>query len=812
MFLRTFGILCLFSTMSMADVVINEVLYHAPDDLDRLEFIEVTNTGPEPVDVAGWKLSGEISFAFPAGSTLEPGAFAVVAKDGDVLKEFYGVDAIGEFAKSLSNRGGELTLSDAQGQVVEKVVYKDRAPWPLAADGYSASIERICATGPADIAVNWAPSKLSGDYDKKPSGSPGAINSSAADHVPPVIESVDWQPQQLQVGEVLTVTVQPADADSIESAEVRWRRAAPGSLGDEGTATMQRQGHKFVAKLPAAAEPNRLLRFRIVAKDHSGGLVEFPHSNEVRPAFTVYVADDLKADTIPLVQFFFVGKTEFEAAERYRAAQSQPPRRDRFRGGFGPPRGFRGPPPGLPRQSVPRDDSPERAVDDNEGNGREDRPSIERALERGGFGRDLRRGGFGGRRFRGPPGRFEGFPPTPLLPQGAAALIYTDPLTGDSEVFDFINIVQRKSGWKARFHKDRRLLGMSTVNFLYEPNERTTLNEALSYQLYKLAGNDSYQHGFMRVSMNGEPAGYHLYFEQPNGNFFRRHNINDGGDLYKLIWMGTAEMSPRVPDSERTNRPDITGRYEKKSNRHHGHQDLVAVIEALENARGDDATWQLIEKRFEVEQVLNYFAVNSLVSHWDGFFNNYFVYFDRQGTGKWSLYPWDQDSTWSQRGGPSDELYEMPLFFGAEGATPDGIVELTEEERADRRSRRVLGPPGFGRGFGFGGRGRERGFGWWRPPGDFSGPLLANPTFYARFQERLNEITTTVFTAENFGPRIDKLGMLEPEVRLRARLRNEDEDSAVAELNQTIAALHTHLVKRRAFVRSKLEQDTDERF
>jgi len=36
--------------------------------------------------------------------------------------------------------------------------------------------------------------------------------------------------------------------------------------------------------------------------------------------------------------------------------------------------------------------------------------------------------------------------------------------------------------------------------------------------------------------------------------------------------------------------------------------------------------------------VVNYFAVNTVLSHWDGFFNNYFAYNDRAGTGKRTKY------------------------------------------------------------------------------------------------------------------------------------------------------------------------------
>ncbi len=733
---------------AVAGVVINEIFYNAPDELKELEYIELQNTSDQAVDVSGWKLSGEIKFKFPAESTLKPGQIIVLAKDARALREFYKVDAHGEFKKSLSNSGGRLTLKNADGIVVESMTYGDKAPWPIAADGYSASIERISVTGSASDPANWAPSKLSDNYDKTPSGTPGARNSVAAKAVPPRIDSVEWNPKQIRPGQTLEVKVKLSKPDSLESAEVRYRHAGPGDEGKEQALPLTQKGDALIASIPAGKVADRLLRFRVIAKSKSGGVGYSPHPNEVRPAFTVYVSPKITSASIPIAHLIFVGKKESEAAEQYRKSQSEPARRDPFGGGF-------------------------------------------------------RRGGFRPRRdFRRPRGRggFRGFwdrsPATPLLPQGKAALIYTAPKTGETKVFDFINVVQRKSGWKIRLHKDRLLDGMKSINVVYESDERTVLNETLAYQLYELAGNKTCKHGFTRVMINGSPAGYHFYFEQPNGTFFRRNRIDNDGDLYKLIWMGNAKASPRVPQKEQTTRSDIVGRYEKKTNRHHGHQDLVAVIEALESAKSDEETWRLINKHFDVEQVINYFAVNSLISHWDGFFNNFFAYYDRKGTGKWTLYPWDQDSTWSQRGGRAEELYEMPLFFGAEGATPKGIVKPSSNER-ERSRGRFGGFPGFG--------GPGRGISWWRNGGDFSRPMLANPTFYKRFKARLDELTTKVFNEKSFGPRIDALKSLEPEIRLRAKLRKVESEKALAEFHQTLAGLHKHLSKRRAFVRGKLK-------
>lgn len=759
-------VLCLTTSLH-AEVVINEIFYHSPNDLDDLEFVELANTANDDFDVSGWSLKGEITFSFADGASIPANGYVVVAKDGKLLREFYDIEPVGEYKKRLSNSGGKISLQDGDGNEIDVVSYKDSAPWPIAADGYSASLERISLQATSE-AANWAPSKLSDDYDTKPSGTPGSKNSVAKESLGPVVSNVEFDSKRCSPGTQLEVAVKFADADSVGDAFINYQHVAAGNVGAESPVPLKRSGSDFVASVPTGEESNRLLRFHVTATSRDGEVTRYPHANEVRPTFTAYVNEEVKKDKLAVTDFFFAGTSEAEVGDAYRQSQSESISRDRFRGGFrgGPPRGF-------------------------------DRGGDRRGFDRGGFDRR----GFGGRR-----GRFGGFPSTPLKPQGVGAFIYTDPETGESEVYDHVNIVQRKSGWKVRFHKDRLFHGMSTVNFLYEPDQATMVNESLAYQLYGLAGNKTYKSGFVRVAINGEAVGHHVFFEQPNGNFFRRNDINSKGDLYKLIWMGNAEMSPRVPESKRTNRPDITGRYEKKSNPHSGHQDLVAVVEELEKTDDDNAMWLLIEKNFESDQLINYFAVNSLISHWDGFFNNFFAYHDRKGTGKWSMYPWDQDSTWSQRGGRPEELYTMPVFFGAEGATPNGIVKREDRDGRDR-DRRGFGSFG-GRGFGRRGFGGGRGFGWWRDGGDFSRPLLANPKFYDKFKVRLGELTDTVFTKEQFGPKIDELKtLLEPEVRFRARMRKESEDEAVAELDRIVQALHEHLAERGSFVRDELAKD-----
>ena len=922
-----------------ADVIINEILYHAPNDLDELEYVELFNNGNENVDISDWKLSKGIAFTFPSDTQIKAREFIVVCKNKWLFKKIYGeVTPLGEFSKSLSNSSDKINLKDSDGEIVDSVEYSDRSPWPISADGYSASLERICPSADSNDTVNWAPSILSKDYSKMPSGSPGRQNSVHSESLPPVIASVDSLPSQICAPrEEIAVH---ADVSNAESVELLYSLAEPGKVSDEQSLPMTKEGDgKFSATIPGQVN-NRLVRFRVRATNRANSVRHMPSENEIRPAFSVYVTDSIETGSIPVAHFFNVGAEEFEKATEYRENSGRP--RGRGGRGFGrreftavdrarmeterqlrtdalsnawaaltlnedslPPdqrESLRGPFRDATLELNKLREALEKTNDTlafskavagkletssttlrNRASAIVEESKLTLVPVLGDAGREFDRGSSMLQRFfdiesswfdysmnqkleaeviekirpvfiaaierrdqltsqsqddrgrpdfrgmleeiepqrkefhdalvaalgekiaskldlvtqsdareRGPSfGRRRGFGSTnrfgresalsvPLRPQGRSALVYTDPKSQKTRVFDFVNIVPRKSGYKVRLHKDRPLDGMTTINVLYESNEETILNESLAYALYSATGNASPRSGYARVAMDGNPVGYHLWFEQPNGAFFRHNKIEDGGNLYKVSWQGNGGPSEFTPDEKQPKRRmDVVRRHEKISNTHEGYEDLIKLVEGLDQASGaPEELWEFIQQNFDVNQVANYFAVNSLISHWDGFFNNYFLYFEPEEK-KWQLYPWDQDSTWSQRGGRPEELYEMPLNFGAADARPSNSSN-------NERSRR-----GFGRG----------GFSWWRDGGEISSPLLANPQFREVFFSRLKQLCETVFTVDVFGPKIEKLKSdLSTEVALRASIHDRNENEAMEDFDKALEAIRKHLVKRREFV------------
>ncbi|HJZ93843.1 MAG TPA: CotH kinase family protein, partial [Gemmataceae bacterium] len=549
-----------------AAVVVNEIMYHPPDDRDDLQFVELHNTGDAPVDLAGWRLKGA-RYQFPAGSSIAANGYLVVCKDAKAFKPHYGFDAIGEFEGTLGHSAGAVELIDAAGKTVDVVKYRTRAPWPVAADGSGSSLERICPTAPASV-ENWAPSPLP-EGTPRAAGTPGKKNSVYVSRLPPVVSNVTFAPSHAAPDEEIKVEAAVRSGEELSAVELRYRVAGPGTESAETTVGMTKgSAGKYAATIPGQ-KAGRIIRFRVRAADAKGTERFFPSPNELRPALSVYVHDQFPTAKVPLGFLIDVGTAEFRAAQR---------------GG-----GFR-------------------------------------------FG--------GGQIMPNPPAR------------GRSAFVYVDPKSGKPDLSDFISAPLRTSGWKVRFHKDHPLGDMTTINLIYEPIDRMVLAEPLSYEVYRKAGNVAPRTDFVRTWIDGRPIGFQLLIEQPNKAFLRHAGLKADGNMYKANWMGRS----------------VVERHEKKTNTNTGHDDVVQVIDRLNKSRGDEQ-WAVIKKEFDVEQMINFYAVHVLVSDWDGFFNNYFVYHDVGGTGKWTMYAWDQDKTWGLHDGVGgyDVFTDMPLRFGMAG-------------------------------------------------------------------------------------------------------------------------------------------------
>ena len=95
---------------------------------------------------------------------------------------------------------------------------------------------------------------------------------------------------------------------------------------------------------------------------------------------------------------------------------------------------------------------------------------------------------------------------------------------------------------------------------------------------------------------------------------------------------------------------------------------------------------------------------------------------------------------------------------------------------------------------------------WWRPPGFFSGPLLANPEFRKLFLARTKEILESTYTEKVFVPIIDAMGdRLRDEVKVRAAILKQDPERALERFERDLQDLRDHIKKRREFLLAQEE-------
>ena len=122
------------------DLVINEIFHTDFTDGDE-EWLELKNRGSETVDLTGWRLGGGIGYEFPAGTTLAPGAYLVVARDAAALTAKYpGRPVIGNYTGRLGDEDS-IVLEEVNGNPADEVNYHNDAPWPANADRGGSSLE-----------------------------------------------------------------------------------------------------------------------------------------------------------------------------------------------------------------------------------------------------------------------------------------------------------------------------------------------------------------------------------------------------------------------------------------------------------------------------------------------------------------------------------------------------------------------------------------------------------------------------------------------------------------------------------------------
>ena len=152
-------------------LVINELHYNpSAAQGDDSAFIELFNCGAEPFDLSGAKFSSGVGFTFPAGTTVAPGEFLLVAANP---ARFAGLGArvFDWQGSAVPTAGSPIWLRDSRGLEIDYVAYASSTPWPAPPNNQGSTLMLIDPRADNNRAAEWATSDQLG-------GTPGGANIS----------------------------------------------------------------------------------------------------------------------------------------------------------------------------------------------------------------------------------------------------------------------------------------------------------------------------------------------------------------------------------------------------------------------------------------------------------------------------------------------------------------------------------------------------------------------------------------------------------------------------------------------------------
>ncbi|RYD84354.1 MAG: hypothetical protein EOP84_05730, partial [Verrucomicrobiaceae bacterium] len=685
------------SRLAFSQAVVSEVHYHPIEepafssdgspalDLtdDVHEFVEIQNTSASTLDLSGWKLADGIDYTFPAGATIPPGGYRVVAKDPARLAAAYNLSVgavLGPYTGKLSNNGDTVRVRNAQGATIDAVNYLPTFPWAGSADALGAgkdflgfdalkapynaqykgrSLQRVSAIASSNDPANWVASPWPGQP------SPGAANAVTRNVPKPVISAFSIsqaadEATTIRAAQPVRLTCSFTSITGVSNVQVEYWVDNIEQFNETKTSiAMTSLGNgQYSVVLPGQADRS-VVRFRFRADLGEAGGVEtispraddvavVPYAETGREAWHSYFVSPVRAGGTPAYDLFISSGS----VARLNTNISQNPRRI-----VSPD------PPGYPR----------------------DEPFT---------------GYYPGNNNFNP-----AFYPAPGAPEwnGVVHAIFVS----GGVVYDV----------NARYHGSRYRRGAGNNSwkisfrnsYLFEGKQRMLLTEkadgnVLGYSLFREAGLLAATSRFVNFYKNNDGMTRRCEISDNDEETIRGFQADQIarspqnppefaglGVIYKSKGLdgdegpyGWANGQPMPARSIWSTLDRYIWTYPIQNSDWKGHLPFQTMINGLWTARGDrnqvgynntysgqnhnnqvavnvtmGALRTYLNANWDVDRTLTYLAIRNWMAPWDDKFHNYLVY--QQPDGKWTMLPWDFDSemqgTNAQEAAPTNSIF-----------------------------------------------------------------------------------------------------------------------------------------------------------
>ena len=169
--------------------------------------------------------------------------------------------------------------------------------------------------------------------------------------------------------------------------------------------------------------------------------------------------------------------------------------------------------------------------------------------------------------------------------------------------------------------------------------DKAYIRPVLTFETYRNSGVPACQAFPVRVQRNDQFFSLALAIEQVDDDFLEAWDLDPEGALYK-IFNGLTGVG--------------AGTYEKKTRNEEGTTDLQQFVNSIQPGYPNRNNYLM--DNLDIPRVINYLASGIISQDWDRAIKNYYLYRDTNGTGEWSIFPWDKDLTFGASGLQSDYI------------------------------------------------------------------------------------------------------------------------------------------------------------
>jgi spore coat protein H len=309
-----------------------------------------------------------------------------------------------------------------------------------------------------------------------------------------------------------------------------------------------------------------------------------------------------------------------------------------------------------------------------------------------------------------------------------------------------------KKPLKIFFTRDQPFQGHHSLNLNSAWRDAAFAREVLAYHVYAACGVPASRSRLVRLNVNGQFRGVYVEVEQVDKTFLRRFDLKGAG-----LFKATSDEN-KADERDLGSETSFAAHYDNESQKTNDLHDLQSFCREL--ARSTNAL-DFFTRRVDLEKYINYLAATVLIQHWDGFNKNHFLVYDRSGSGKWFVVPWDLDRTFGDHWNPSSDTVHLPILLG---------------------TRRAPGVTGWNR---------------------LQDRFFSDPTLHAQFLDRLEKLLEQEFTSTKLFPLLDRF---EAELGADAALDRRRWPGPAGDVHDGMAELKRNIERRRAWLQNQLEQ------